>query len=144
MRKQAEKMDESSSQKKTKTIDAVIAAVNLAAMGVALSSKAEEKMFEGDDNNRGSSDKREAVEKRLDELAEKLDRISEQLKVLQGPQQEQQKVVAVAASTTTTTTATATGAVDGADKQPENAGTQQAKPQDVIYVRKSSEFSFYS
>jgi len=142
MRKQAEKMDESSSQKKTKTIDAVIAAVNLAAMGVALSSKVEEKTSDGDDDHRGSSDKRAAVEKRLDELAEKLDRISEQLKVLQGPQQEQQKVVA--AASTTTTTATATGAVDGDDKQPENAGTQQAKPQDVIYVRKSSDFSFYS
>jgi uncharacterized protein YoxC len=65
------------------------------------------------------------VEKSISELNAKFDRISEQLKSMQPE-----------VSTTT----------KEAEKKPENV--QQAhnknKPQDVIYVRKSSEFSFYN
>lgn len=62
------------------------------------------------------------VEKSISDLNAKFDRISEQLKSVQPE-----------ASTTT----------KEAEKKPENA-QQPHKPQDVIYVRKSSEFSFYN
>ena len=108
-------MDEGSSQKKNKTIDAVIAAVSMAAMGSAVnSSKAAESA---------------RVEKKINELGANLERISQQIKALQEPLDEQKLVVA-----------SANPAEE--DKKPD--GVQQGKSQDVIYVRKSTEFSFYS
>lgn len=111
-----EKMDERSSQKKFKTIDAVIAAVNLAAMGSAIGS------------TRSSRDEM-LLEKKLDDLGTKIERLEQQVKSLQPPLGEQKISVAAANSAEP-------------DKKPE--GVQQAKNQDVIYVRKSTEFSFYS
>ena len=64
------------------------------------------------------------VEKSISELNAKFDRISEQLKSMQPE-----------VSTTT----------KEAEKKPESAQQpHNSKPQDVIYVRKSSEFSFYN
>ena len=61
------------------------------------------------------------IEKSIGELNAKFDRIWEQLKNVHPE---------VNATT------------KEAEKKPENP--QQSKPQDVIYVRKSSEFSFYN
>ena len=112
----AGKMDDSSSQKKTRTLDAVIAAVNLAAMGSAIGS------------SRSTSDAQE-IAKKIDELGARIEQLASQVKALQAPQQEQKMVVDQAGS-------------PEAEKKPE--AVQQAKSQDVIYVRKATEFSFYS
>ena len=109
-------MDEGSYQKKNKTLDAVVAAVNLAAMGSAVNSSAR-------------ADESTRVEKKIDELGAKLERLSEQIKALQTPNQEQK--LAVASENPAE-----------ADKKPDSM--HQPKAQDVIYVRKSTEFSFYS
>lgn len=63
------------------------------------------------------------VEKSISDLNAKFDRISEQLKSLQPE-----------VNTTT----------KEAEKKPESTQQPHSKPQDVIYVRKSSEFSFYN
>lgn len=115
MRIDGRKMDESSSQKRNRTLDTVVAAVNLAAIGAAA------RTAKGQDAER--------LEKKIDELGAKIEKIAEQIKVMQAPQQEQKIIVGTAS------------AAEG-DKKPE--GVQQAKPQDVIYVRKSTEFPFYS
>ena len=111
-------MDESSPQKRNRTLDAVIAAISLAAMGNAAGSAKGQIQSDSD-----------RVERKIDELGSKIEKIAEQIKVLQAPQQEQKIIVPSAT------------AADG-DKKPE--GAQQAKPQDVIYVRRSTEFPFYS
>jgi|SRR5687768_2746033 hypothetical protein len=118
MRIQGGKMDESSPQKRNRTLDAVIAAINLAAMGNVA----------GSANGQSLSDAKR-VENKIDELGSKIERMAEQIKALQAPQQEQKIIVGNAT------------AADG-DKKPESL--QQTKPQDVIYVRKSTEFPFYS
>ena len=69
------------------------------------------------------------LEKKIDDLGAKIERLVEQVRALQAPQNEQ-KIVAGMESTAEP------------EKKPE--GVQQAKAQDVIYVRKSTEFSFYS
>lgn len=109
-------MDEGSSQKKNRMMDAVVAAVNLAAMGSAVNSSAVAK-------------ESTIIEKKIDELGAKLERLSEQIKSLQAPQQEQKLAVA-------------SDNPAAVDKKPEVV--QQVKAQDVIYVRKATEFSFYS
>jgi hypothetical protein len=113
----AGKMDDSSSQKKTRTLDAVIAAVNLAAMGSAIGS------------SRSSADAHSEIAKKIDELGARIEQLASQVKALQAPQQEQKMVVDHAGS-------------PEAEKKPD--AVQQAKAQDVIYVRKATEFSFYS
>ena len=119
-----EKMEASSSHKKNKALDAVVAAINLAAMGAAVTATSR--------NSDVPSIEAERVERKINELSAKLDRIAEQLKNLQVPSQDQKVLVA-------------SGNTAEADKKPEaTQQQQQAKPQDVIYVRKSSEFQFYS
>lgn len=132
-----QKMDESSSsppslQKKMKNMDAKInTAINLAVMGagiaaaVAAANKSEAATVEAS-----------KIEKSLSELSAKFDKMAEQLKVMQqqapSPPPQQQKIEV-----------SASGAKE-AEKKPEATQQQQQKPQDVIYVRKSSEFSFYN
>lgn len=66
------------------------------------------------------------VEKNIIELNSKFDRISEQLKNLHPAKME--------VNTTT----------HDVEKKPEGSTQPQKPKQDVIYVRKSSEFSFYN
>ena len=69
------------------------------------------------------------LEKKIDDLGEKIERLVEQVRALQVPQNEQKLVMSAESSSEP-------------EKKPE--GVQQAKAQEVIYVRKSTEFSFYS
>jgi hypothetical protein len=69
------------------------------------------------------------LEKKIDDLGTKIERLAEHVKALQAPQTEQKIVVGDAGTAEP-------------EKKPE--GAQQAKAQDVIYVKKSTEFSFYS
>lgn len=113
-------MDESSSKNsvKKKDLDAIINTVNMAVgAGIAAAIAATNKTT-GNDAGR--------LEKRIEELNAKFDRLSEQLKGLQ-PAMPQQKIE-----------------VGAAPKEAEKKENAQQKPQDVIYVRKSSEFSFYN
>lgn len=108
-------MDEPSQRKRN--LDAVITAINMMAMSAGIAAAviaANKSKATGTDAGR--------IEKSISDLNAKFDRISEQLKSVQPE-----------ASTTT----------KEAEKKPENA-QQPHKPQDVIYVRKSSEFSFYN
>jgi len=77
--------------------------------------------------NKGKSASADAskIEKSMSELNSKFDKISEQLKGIQ-PKMEVSSVTA-----------------RESEKKP-NGAPQQSKPQDIIYVRKSSEFSFYN
>lgn len=109
-------MDES---QKKKSFDAIITAINMAAMGAGIAAAA---IAAGKSRAAGADASR--IEKSISELNAKFDRISEQLKSMQQPE--------VGAATTRE-----------AGKKPEG-GSQQHKQQDVIYVRKSSEFSFYN
>ena len=109
-------MDEGSYQKKNRTLDAVADAVNLAVMGSAVNSSA-------------GAEESARIEKKIDQLGAKLERLSEQIKALQVPQQEQKVAVASANPA-------------DADKKPEVM--QQVKALDIIYVKRSTEFSFYS
>lgn len=112
-------MDERSPQRKSRTIDAVIAAVNLAAMGSAI--HASTAIPRGSETDK--------LEKKIDDLAAKIERLAEQLKMVQAPQQDQKVVVNNS----------------GPPEQPAKPDSSpQSKPQDVIYVRKPGEFSFYS
>ncbi|HEU4604854.1 MAG TPA: hypothetical protein VFS46_01315 [Nitrososphaera sp.] len=105
------------SQKK-KSFDAVVAAINMAAMGAGIAAAviaASKSKAAGADADR--------IEKSIGELNEKFDRISEQLKSMHPE------------------VGTAT---KQAEKKPENAAQHPKPQQDVIYVRKSTEFSFYN
>jgi t-SNARE complex subunit (syntaxin) len=108
-------MDESSQRKKS--LDAVITAINMVAMGAGIAAA-----IIAANKNRATGANADRIEKSISDLNVKFDRIAEQLKSTQPE-----------ASTTT----------KEAEKKPENA-QQPHKPQDVIYVRKSSEFSFYN
>jgi hypothetical protein len=111
-------MDEVSQKKK---IDAIVTAINMAAMGAGVAAA----VLAANKSKSVNTDAAR-IEKSISELNAKFDRITEQLKSMQPE---------VAAAT------------KEAEKKPE--GAQQphnsTKPQqDVIYVRKSSEFSFYN
>jgi hypothetical protein len=112
-------MDERS-QKKASALRSPAVANNLAAMGTGASKT----------NGASISPKeRMVIERKLDELGSKIDKLTEQLKNLQAPPQDQKIIVESA---------------NGAEPGKKEDTAQQAKPQDVIYVRKSSDFSFYS
>jgi phosphoribosylcarboxyaminoimidazole (NCAIR) mutase len=102
------------SPQKKKGFDALVTAINMGA-GIAAAVIAANKSKE-------ASTDAGRIEKSISELNTKFDRISEQLKSIHPE-----------VSTTT----------KQAEKKPENAQLPH-KPQDVIYVRKSSEFSFYN
>jgi peptidoglycan hydrolase CwlO-like protein len=104
-----------SSQKK-KDFAAIISAMDMAAMGAGIAAA----VIAANKSKDASADPGK-IEKSISELNEKFDRISEQLKSMQPE-----------INTTT----------KEAEKK-QNA-QQPPKPQDVIYVRKSSEFSFYN
>lgn len=114
-------MDESSSKSsvKKKDLDAIINTVNMAVgAGIAAAIAATSKTNVAEAGR---------IEKRIEELNAKFDRLSEQLKGLQPALPQQQKIE-----------------VGAAPKEAEKKENAQQKPQDVIYVRKSSEFSFYN
>jgi len=108
-------MDES--QEKKKGFDAIIAAINLVAMGAGIAAA-----VVAANKSKAVSADAGRIEKSIGELNNKFDRMTEQLKSVQPE---------VSATT------------KEAEKKPENA-QPHGKPQDVIYVRKSSEFSFYN
>jgi flagellar hook-basal body complex protein FliE len=94
-----------------------VTAINMAAMGAGIATA----IIAAKKSKEASTDAGR-IEKSISELNTKFDRISEQLKSMQPE-----------VSTTT----------KEAEKKAENAQLPH-KPQDVIYVRKSSEFSFYN
>ena len=120
--------DESSSQvvpKKSKSFEAIITAVNIFAMATGIAAAA---IAANKSKTAGVNASR--IETSVSQLNSKFDKISEQLKSIQPSKIE-------AASTTT----------KESEKKPEGATQQQhqSRPQqDVIYVRKASEFSFYN
>lgn len=124
-------MSESSSspQKKAttaKSVDAIITAINMAAMGAGIAAA-----VAAAGKSKTTSAEAARIEKSVSELNAKFDRISEQLKSIQQPAAKMEMPA---------------NAKESAEKKPESAQQpqQQQKPQDVIYVRKSSEFSFYN
>jgi hypothetical protein len=129
-----QKMDESSSsslQKKTKNMDAKITtAINLAVMGAGIAAA-----VAATNKSKAASAEARKIEKSISELSAKFDKMVHQLKVMQqqAPQQQQQKIEV-----------SASGAKDAEKKPKATQQQQKKKPQDVIYVRKSSEFSFYN
>jgi hypothetical protein len=130
-----QKMDESSSsslQKKTKNMDAKITtAINLAVMGAGIAAA-----VAATNKSKAASAEARKIEKSISELSAKFDKMVQQLKVMQQqvPQQQQQQKIEVSAS----------GAKEAEKKPKATQQQQKKKPQDVIYVRKSSEFSFYN
>ena len=113
-------MDELSQKKKT---DAIITAINLAAMGAGIAAA-----VAAANKSKAADADAKRIERSICELGGKFDKISEQLKAIQAPTQQK---IEVSAPTK--------------EIKPESAPQQQQqKPQDVIYVRKSSEFSFYN
>ena len=120
--------DESSSHvpKKSKSFEAIITAVNIFAMATGIAAAA---IAANKSKTAGVNASR--IETSVSQLNSKFDKISEQLKSIQPSKIE-------AASTTT----------KESEKKPEGGATQQqhqSRPQqDVIYVRKASEFSFYN
>ena len=108
-------MDES---QKKKSFDAIIAAVNMAAMGAGIAAA----VIAAGKSKAADADA-DRIEKSIGELNEKFDRISEQLKSMHPE------------------VGTATKQVE---KKPESAQQHGKSQQDVIYVRKSTEFSFYN
>lgn len=110
-------MDESSQKKKS--VDAIITAINMAAMGAGIAAA----VLAANKSKSASTDA-DRIEKSISELKTKFDMISQQLKSM-NPE----------VNSTT----------KEAEKKPESAQQPHSKPQqDVIYVRKSSEFSFYN
>jgi septal ring factor EnvC (AmiA/AmiB activator) len=109
-------MDEPSQKKRN--FDAIITAINIAALGagIAVAVAAANK-------SKAPSAETGRIEKTISELNTKFDRISQQLKSVQPE---------------INTTAKET------EKKPEGAPEPNKKAQDLIYVRKSSEFSFYN
>jgi hypothetical protein len=130
-----QKMDESSSsslQKKTKNMDAKITtAINLAVMGAGIAAA-----VAATNKSKAASAEARKIEKSISELSAKFDKMVQQLKVMQqqAPQQQQQQKIEVSAS----------GAKEAEKKPKATQQQQKKKPQDIIYVRKSSEFSFYN
>jgi hypothetical protein len=131
-----QKMDESSSsslQKKTKNMDAKITtAINLAVMGAGIAAA-----VAATNKSKAASAEARKIEKSISELSAKFDKMVQQLKVMQQQapqQQQQQQKIEVSAS----------GAKEAEKKPKATQQQQQKKPQDIIYVRKSSEFSFYN
>ncbi len=110
-------MDESSQKKKS--LDAVITAINMAAMGAGIAAA----IIAASKSKTARADASK-IEKSISELSAKFDRMSEQLKSIQPE-----------VNNTTT---------KEVEKKPEGVTQPHSKPQDVIYVRKSSEFSFYN
>ena len=111
-----EEMDESSQRKKS--FEAIITALNMAAMGAGIAAA----VIAASKSKAASADAGR-IEKSISELSAKFDRMSEQLKNIQPEVNTTTKEV---------------------EKKPEGAAQPHSKPQDVIYVRKSSEFSFYN
>lgn len=109
-------MDESSQKKKS--FDAIITAINMAAMGAGIAAA----IFAANKSKSASTDA-SRIEKSINELNTKFDRVTEQLKSMHPE---------VSAPT------------KEAEKKPENSQQPHKTQQDVIYVRKSSEFSFYN
>lgn len=119
-------MDESPSMvKRSKSFDAIITAINMAIMGTGIAAA-----VIATNKSKSASSNARRIEKSVGELNSKFDRISEQLKTLQNPAK---------AEVLTATT-------KESEKKPDaGASQQQPKPQqDIIYVRKASEFSFYN
>lgn len=115
-------MDESSHQaKKPKGFDAIITAINMAALGAGIAAA-----VVAANKSKSASADAGRIEKSVNELNAKFDKISEQLKEMQPAK------IEVPATT-----------AKEAEKKPDSV-PQQPKPQDVIYVKKSSEFSFYN
>lgn len=110
-------MDESSQKKKS--FDVIVTAINMAAMGAGIAAAV---LAANKSKSAGTDAAR--IEKSISELNTKFDRIAEQLKTMHPE---------------------VSAATKEAEKKPESAQQPHAKPQqDVIYVRKSSEFSFYN
>lgn len=119
-------MDESSNQttKKSKSSDSIITAINMIAMGAGIAAA----IIAANKSKTASKDA-SRIEKSVSELNAKFDKISDQLKTIQ---QQPAKVDDPVSSSKK---------ADGVAQQQQ----QQPKPQqDVIYVKKSSEFSFYN
>lgn len=114
-------MDDESSQKK-KSFDAIITAINMAAMGAGIAAA----VFAANKGKSASTDA-EKIERSISELKSKFDMVSQQLKNIQPEVRAATKEVEEKPEST---------------QQQPNAKSQQQ--QDVIYVRKSSEFSFYN
>jgi hypothetical protein len=113
---QVEQMDEFSQKKRG--VDAVITAINMAAMGVGIAAA-----IIATSKSKATSVDAIRIEKSISELCGKFDRISEQLKSVQPEASTPAKEI---------------------DKKPESPHQTHSKPQDVIYVRNSSEFPFYN
>ncbi len=121
------KMDGESSNKTSKNskgLDAIINAINMAIVGAGIAAAA----IASNKSKIASADA-SRIEKSVNELNSKFDKVSEQL-----------KSIPLAKIEVPATTA------KESEKKPDSAEQQQQpKPhQDVIYVRKSSEFSFYN
>ena len=112
-------MDESSQQRK-KNLDAIVAAISTATMGAGIAAAA---IAAGKYNSASVDAAR--IEKSISELNSKFDRIAEQLKSIHPEISATAKEV---------------------EKRQESVQQpHKGKPQqEVIYVRKSSEFSFYN
>ena len=108
-------MDERSKNKRR--FDAVITAINIAAFGAGIAAVIAARKGKVATADAGK------IEKTVSELSVKFDRISEQLKNIQPDASAPAKEV---------------------EKKPEGPHQTHGKPQDIIYVRKSSEFSFYN
>lgn len=119
-------MDESQNAvKKSKSFDAIITAINMAIMGTGIAAA-----VIATNKSRSASSDAKRIEKSVGMLNNKFDKLSEQLKNIQHPA----KLEVTAAAT------------KESEKKPDvGAQQQQQKPQqDIIYVRKASEFSFYN
>lgn len=117
-------MDESSNQttKKSKSSDSIITAINMIAMGAGIAAA-----IVAANKSKTASKDASRIEKSVSELNAKFDKISDQLKTIQQPAKVDDPV-------------SSSKKADGVAQQ-----QQQPKPQqDVIYVKKSSEFSFYN
>jgi protein-disulfide isomerase len=111
--------------KNSKSIDAIITAINMAVMGAGIAAAA----IAANKSKIASADA-SRIEKTVSELNSKFDKVSEQLKSIQPAK------IEVPATTAKET-----------EKKQDSGEQQQQQPkpqQDVIYVRKSSEFSFYN
>jgi hypothetical protein len=110
-------MDDSSQKKKS--FDAIITAINMAAMGAGIAAA----VLAANKSKSANTDAAR-IEKSIGELKTKFDMISEQLKNMHPE---------------------VSAATKEAEKKPETTQQPHSKPQqDIIYVRKSSEFSFYN
>ncbi|HEX2015036.1 MAG TPA: hypothetical protein VLA68_07395 [Nitrososphaera sp.] len=111
------------SQKKSKTFDGLVAAVNIATLGAAIASAA------AAENKQGlASSDAARIEKRIGELSDRLDKVAYQLKNIQVRSRQQRGITP-----------------SGVEAEKRHGPAQhQEKPRQVIHVRKPSEYSFYS